>query len=67
MSNIQIKHVPPDLHTAVRARATNERMTVSEYVLEVIRRDLSLPSRREWLRRLENRHPIDVEAVAARV
>jgi antitoxin FitA len=64
VSDIQVKHVPPDLRKAVRTRAANEGMTISGYVLDLLRRDLSLPSRREWLARLESRHPVEVEAVA---
>jgi hypothetical protein len=62
MSFIQIKHVPPALHDAVRQRAAEEGMTVSEYVLDLLRRDLSLPSRRQWLDRVASRQPVDVDA-----
>jgi antitoxin FitA len=64
MSFIQVKHVPPALHAAVRERAAEEGMTVSDYVLDLLRRDLSLPSRRQWLARVANRQPVDVKAVA---
>jgi hypothetical protein len=59
MSAIQVKGVPPELHDAVRRRALEEGMTVSQYVLAVLRRDLSVPSRREWLRRLASREPVE--------
>lgn len=65
MSNIQIKRVPEHLHEAVRRRATGEGMTVSDYLLHLIERDLALPSRREWLERLATRRPVDVNVVAA--
>ena len=51
MSNIQIKNVDPDFHEAARQRAASEGHTLGEYLLELIRRDLLKPSRREWLAR----------------
>jgi hypothetical protein len=36
-------------------------MTMADYVLDLIRRDLGLPSRREWLERLATREPVHVE------
>jgi hypothetical protein len=35
-------------------------MTMADYVLDLIRRDLGLPSRREWLERLATREPVDI-------
>jgi len=32
-------------------------MTLADYVLDLIRRDLGLPSRREWFERLATREP----------
>jgi antitoxin FitA len=66
MGAVQIKNVPEPLHEALRARATAEGMTVSDYVLAVLRRDLDLPTQREWLARLTEREPVsDVDVVAA--
>lgn len=31
---------------------------MSEYLLEILRRDLSVPSRREWLTRIRSRRPV---------
>jgi plasmid stability protein len=59
MSAIQVKNVPPDLHAAVRRRAESEGKTVSDYILDLLRRDLALPSRREWVARLEQRRPVE--------
>jgi hypothetical protein len=35
-------------------------MTLADYMLDLIRRDLRLPSRREWLERLATRESVDV-------
>lgn len=49
MGAIQVKNVPEDLHEALRRRATHEGMDLQSYLLQVIRRELSLPSETEWL------------------
>jgi plasmid stability protein len=64
MSFIQVKNVPSDLQGAVRDRAAEEGRTVSDHVLDLPRRDLFLPSRRQLLARVESRQPVDVQAVA---
>jgi hypothetical protein len=61
MGAIQVKDVPEELHEALRRRAIQEGMTLADYVLDLIRRDLGLPSRREWLERLATREPVDLE------
>ncbi len=53
MSAIQVKNVPDELHDRLRARARLEGRNLSDYVLEVLRRDLMVPSTQEWLERLE--------------
>ena len=60
MGAIQVKDVPEELHEALRRRAIQEGMTMADYVLDLIRRDLGLPSRREWLERLATREPVDL-------
>jgi hypothetical protein len=50
--------VPEELHEALRRRAIEEGMTLADYVLDLIRRDLGLPSRREWFERLAGREPV---------
>ncbi len=49
MSNVQVKHIPEDLHEQLRARAAQQGTTISAYVLELIRRDLRRPDRKEWI------------------
>jgi hypothetical protein len=60
MGAIQVKDVPEELHEALRRRAVQEGMSLADYVLDLIRRDLGLPSRREWLERLASREPVDL-------
>jgi antitoxin FitA len=58
MSAIQVKNVPQDVHERLRSRARLERRSLSEYVLDVLQRDLALPTMREWLDQLEHDGPV---------
>jgi antitoxin FitA len=58
MGAIQIKNVPPELHEQLRERARREGRNLSEYALEVLERDLSVPTTREWLARLRQDKPV---------
>lgn len=49
MSNVQVKNLEESLHEELRARAAAQGATISDYVLDLIRRDLRTPSRRAWL------------------
>ena len=60
MGAIQVKDVPEELHEALRRRAIEEGMSLADYVLDLIRRDLGLPSRREWFERLATREPVSI-------
>jgi antitoxin FitA len=55
MGNLQIKNLPEELHDELRQRAEVANMTVRDYVLQLIRRDLAVPSKAEWLERLATR------------
>ena len=59
MTNIQVKNVDPVLHEALRQRAAAAGHTLGEYLLELIRRDLRRPGRREWLERAARLTPIE--------
>ena len=66
MGAIQVKNVPDDLHDRLRGRAHAEGMTIGQYVMRVIERDLSLPSRREWFASLRELEPVEgVDAAQA--
>lgn len=65
MPALQVRDLPADLHRRLRERARDERMSISEYVLELLERDLALPSRREWSERLASREPVEADTVGA--
>jgi plasmid stability protein len=49
MATLQVKNLPDDLATRLRERATDEGVTLSEYVTRLLRRDLDRPSVKQWL------------------
>jgi hypothetical protein len=42
---------------------SEEGKTVTDYVREILRRDLALPSWRQWVARVQSRPPVDVQAI----
>jgi plasmid stability protein len=52
---IQIRHVPDALHRALKARAAQAGMTLSDYLLAEVRRIAERPSREELMERLAQR------------
>ena len=66
MSEIQVSHVPPDLHRRLRDRAAADRLSLSDYVLKLLERDAGRLSTREWLASLADREPVrDVDVAGA--
>ena len=59
MGTLQVKNIPPDLDDVIRRRAAEQGLTVSGYVLELVRRDLAVPSQREWFAELGGRAPVE--------
>jgi len=63
---IQVKNVPEGLHDRLRDRAGAEGITIAQYVMRVIERDLALPSQREWLAGVRELEPVaGLDAAAA--
>lgn len=71
-TTIRVENVPADLLAALRSRAARQGVTVSDYVVALLRRDLGKPPLGEWLDELATRPPaasgldIVVELHAAR-
>ncbi len=59
VSAIQIENVSEDLQEAARRRAIEQGLTLSAYLLDILRRDLSVPSHPKWLARIRSRHPVE--------
>jgi hypothetical protein len=67
MSIIQVKNVPPAMHSELRRRAQQEGTTIRDYVMKLIERDQRRPSRRDWLDRVSELEPVAVTQSAAEV
>lgn len=65
MSIIQVKNVPPAMYEELRHRAAQEGLTIRAYVLQLIERDLRLPSKQDWLNRVAVLEPVAVSQSAA--
>jgi len=62
---IQLRNVPDALHRRLKARAANEGMTLSDYLVAEIRRVAERPTVRELRERLREREPVLVEQAPA--
>ena len=64
---VQLRNVPAELRRRLKARATLEGMSVSDYVLREIRKALERPARQEVLERLKARPVKRLRRAAAAV
>lgn len=58
MSMIQIRNVPEALHRELKARAARAGMTLSDYLLDVVRRAAERPEPGDLLARIRERSPV---------
>ncbi len=49
MANLQIRNVPAALHEALAERARARGLTMSQYVIQLLERDLGRPTMEDWL------------------
>ena len=65
---IQIRNVPEAIHRTLKARAANEGLSLSDYLLREMRRLTERPTPAELLAHLETRAPVRTrESLAAMV
>ncbi|KAA1420691.1 hypothetical protein FE697_017280 [Mumia zhuanghuii] len=68
MAMLQLKRLPDDLHAALRERAEAEDLSMSDFVIRLLRAELAVPSRRAWLDDVASHRPeeplgLDIEQV----
>ncbi len=56
---IQVRNVPDEIHRELKVRAARQGVSLSDYVLELARRDVSRPTMEEWLARIDARPLIE--------
>lgn len=57
---IQIRHVPDALHKKLKARAAMEGVSLSDYLLRLLRRSAAEPTRDELRTRLLRNPPLEL-------
>ena len=63
---IQLRHVPDDLHRKLKARAALEGLSLSDYLLQEVRRVAERPTLSELRQRLAQRAPVVTRVPPAR-
>jgi plasmid stability protein len=63
---IQLRHVPDELHRKLKARAALEGLSLSDYLLQEVRRVAERPTITELRHRLAQRSPVMVRVSTAR-
>lgn len=64
---VQIRDVPDDVHSTLKARAAREGMSLSDLIKQELERTAKRPSMREWLERTEQAKPISSRLSPAQV
>lgn len=62
---IQVRNVPETVHRRLKARAAEEGVSLSDYVLVELRRMAERPTRSEILARIREREPVRLRRPAA--
>jgi antitoxin FitA len=58
---IQIRNVPDELHRTLKVRAAKAGMTLSDYLLSEIEQIAEKPTMKEWLERVAELEPVEVD------
>jgi hypothetical protein len=64
---VQIRDVPDDVHSILKARAAREGMSLSDFVKRELERTAERPSMREWLESTQRAKPIPTKLRPAQV
>jgi hypothetical protein len=64
---IQLRHVPDELHRKLKARAALAGLTLSDYLLQEVRRVAERPTTAELMHRLAQRTPVNPPVPPAKV
>ncbi len=58
---VQIRNVPEETHRQLKARAALAGMSMSEFMLKELQRNLRRPTRAELLARLDRLPPVELD------
>jgi plasmid stability protein len=62
---LQVRSVPDEIHRTLKSRAAARGVALSDYALEVLRREASRPTKEEMLRRFTALTPIRTRETSA--
>ena len=64
---IQVRDVPEQVHSTLKARAAREGMSLSDFIKRELERVAKRPTAQEWLERTQQAKPIPTKRTAAQV
>jgi antitoxin FitA len=64
---IQIRNVPDALHRKLKARAADQGLTLSDFLLRLAEREVSRPTIAELTERLRREEPVDLATSPAEI
>jgi len=64
---IQIRDVPDQVHSILKARAAREGMSLSDFIKQELERSAEQPTMREWLESTWQAKPISAKRSAAQI
>ncbi len=64
---VQIRDVPDDVHSTLKARAAREGMSLSDFIKRELKRAAQRPSMQEWLERAQQVKPVSSRVSPARM
>jgi plasmid stability protein len=67
MGMIQIRNVPEDLHRRLKARAAEQGVTLSDYLLHMAEREIERPSLTELAERIRRQGRVDFGVSTAEI
>jgi antitoxin FitA len=66
-THIQIRNVPDSLHRKLKARAAEKNMTMTDYVKQLLEREIQKPTLAEMTERLRKLPPVITSESAAEI
>jgi plasmid stability protein len=64
---IQVRNVPDRLHRELMRRARRQGQTLTQYIEEILEREVARPTRDEVLAQIANRQPVELDPPAAEI
>jgi antitoxin FitA len=64
---LQVRNIPERLHRELRRRAKARGQTLTDYVQEVLEREVARPPAEEVFDRIESRRPVDLDMRVAEI